>query len=50
VVTTLCQDLAPVVDGIAKTPSVSQLMADIASGKLPPLPLLPLADNPGVGQ
>jgi phospholipid/cholesterol/gamma-HCH transport system substrate-binding protein len=50
VVTTLCQDLAPVVDGIAKTPSVSQLMADISSGKLPPLPLLPLADTPGAGQ
>ncbi|HVW39747.1 MAG TPA: MCE family protein [Amycolatopsis sp.] len=50
VVSTLCTDLAPVVDGVAKTPSVSQLMADMSAGKLPPLPLLPLVSIPEAGQ
>lgn len=35
----LCEILGPVVDGTAKLPSVSQLLASIQSGELPPLPL-----------
>lgn len=35
----LCEILGPVVDGAAKLPSVSQLLASIQSGELPPLPL-----------
>jgi phospholipid/cholesterol/gamma-HCH transport system substrate-binding protein len=50
VVNNLCQAIAPVVDGTSKLPSISQLMADIASGKLPPLPLLPLVSLPESGQ
>ncbi|SFK37941.1 MCE family protein [Amycolatopsis sacchari] len=49
VVSNLCQALQPVVDGIAKIPSIPQLMADIGSGKLPPLPLLPLVSIPENG-
>lgn len=37
--TKLCDILGPVVDGVAKAPSVSQLLASIQSGELPPLPL-----------
>lgn len=50
VVNNVCQAIAPVVDGIAKTPPISQLMADISSGKVPPLPLLPLVSVPETGQ
>jgi hypothetical protein len=50
VVNNLCQAIAPVVDGVAKLPSIPQLMAGIASGKLPPLPLLPLVSIPEGGQ
>ncbi|MBB3052665.1 virulence factor Mce-like protein [Prauserella isguenensis] len=35
----LCEILGPVVDGKANLPSVSQLLASIQSGELPPLPL-----------
>ncbi|GAA1230967.1 MCE family protein [Prauserella halophila] len=35
----LCEILGPVVDGAAKLPSVSQLLASIQNGELPPLPL-----------
>ncbi|GAA1218626.1 MCE family protein [Prauserella alba] len=35
----LCEILGPVVDGAADLPSVSQLLASIQSGELPPLPL-----------
>nr|WP_083665871.1 MCE family protein [Saccharomonospora sp. CUA-673] len=35
----LCDALQPVVDGVAKIPSVSQILASIQSGELPPLPL-----------
>lgn len=35
----LCEILGPVVDGKADLPSVSQLLASIQSGELPPLPL-----------
>ncbi|GHF05765.1 ABC transporter substrate-binding protein [Amycolatopsis deserti] len=44
-----CEAIAPVVEGIAKVPSIPQLLADINSGKLPPLPLLPLVDIPEAG-
>ncbi|KMS82698.1 hypothetical protein ACZ91_57225 [Streptomyces regensis] len=44
--TKLCDILGPVVDGVAKAPSVSQLLASIQSGELPPLPL-PLIVAPG---
>jgi virulence factor Mce-like protein len=50
VVNNLCQTIAPVVDGVAKLPSISDLMAGISSGKLPPLPLLPLVSSPETGQ
>ncbi|WAL67457.1 MCE family protein [Amycolatopsis cynarae] len=50
VVGNLCQSIASVVDGVAKLPSLSQLMADISSGKLPPLPLMPLVSTPETGQ
>lgn len=50
VVNNLCQAIAPVVDGVAKTPSISQLMADMTSGKVPPVPLLPLVSMPELGQ
>lgn len=49
VVSNLCQDLQPVVDGIAKVPSIPQLMADMNAGKVPPLPLLPLVSIPESG-
>jgi phospholipid/cholesterol/gamma-HCH transport system substrate-binding protein len=42
----LCVALAPVVDGIAKTPSLSAVLQGITTGKLPPLPL-PLIMVPG---
>ncbi|MDQ0380050.1 MCE family protein [Amycolatopsis thermophila] len=48
-VSDVCQAIAPVVEGIAKVPSIPQLLADINSGKLPPLPLLPLIDIPEAG-
>ena len=47
VVTNLCTTLAPVVDGVAKTPSIPQLLSDVATGKLPSLPLVAI---PGGGQ
>ncbi|WP_027946076.1 MCE family protein [Amycolatopsis taiwanensis] len=50
VVGNLCEAIAPVVDGIAKTPSLSQIAADMSSGKIPPLPLLPLVSIPGAGR
>lgn len=50
VVGNLCEAIAPVVDGVAKTPSISELMADISSGKIPPLPLLPIVSIPGTGR
>ncbi|NKQ52984.1 MCE family protein [Amycolatopsis sp. K13G38] len=50
VVSNLCTDLAPVVDGVAKTPSLSQLFADISAGKLPPLPIMSLVETPETGQ
>jgi virulence factor Mce-like protein len=49
VVSNLCQAIQPVVDGVAKLPSIPQLMADMSSGKVPPLPLLPLVSIPGSG-
>ncbi|NIH79438.1 MCE family protein [Amycolatopsis viridis] len=49
-VSDVCQAIAPVVEGIAKVPSIPQLLADIGSGKLPPLPLLPLVDIPEAGR
>lgn len=48
-VSDVCQAIAPVVDGVAKAPSIPQLLADINSGKLPPLPLMPLVDIPEAG-
>ncbi|AIJ25045.1 MCE family protein [Amycolatopsis methanolica] len=48
-VSDVCEAIAPVVEGIAKVPSIPQLLADINSGKLPPLPLLPLVDIPEAG-
>ncbi|MFC4001971.1 MCE family protein [Prauserella oleivorans] len=42
----LCDILGPVVDGVAKLPSVSQILASIQTGELPPLPL-PLIVAPG---
>ncbi|GAB3572151.1 MCE family protein [Amycolatopsis endophytica] len=48
-VSDVCEAIAPVVEGIAKIPSIPQLLADITSGKLPPLPLLPLVDIPEAG-
>lgn len=50
VVNNLCQTLAPVVDGLTKIPPVSQIMSEISSGKLPPLPVLPLVSVPGSGR
>ncbi|HVV10240.1 MCE family protein [Amycolatopsis sp.] len=49
VVGTLCSDLASVVDGVTNAPSLSQLIADIQSGKLPPLPITPLVSVPEQG-
>ncbi|GAA1965776.1 MCE family protein [Amycolatopsis minnesotensis] len=46
VVGNLCQAIAPVVDGIAKLPSLPQIISSISNGELPPLPL-PLVDVPG---
>lgn len=34
-----CKDLAPVLDGTLKLPSVSQVMHSLQNGELPPLPL-----------
>lgn len=39
----ICKKLAPVLDGTLKLPSVSQVLASLQSGELPPLPL-PLVD------
>ncbi|KAA9156528.1 MCE family protein [Amycolatopsis acidicola] len=50
VVNNVCSALEPVVNGVAKVPSVTQLLADITSGKLPPLPLLPLISIPEAGR
>jgi virulence factor Mce-like protein len=50
VVNSLCQAIAPVVDGIAKVPSIPQIMSGISSGKLPPLPVLPLVSVPGTSR
>ena len=50
VVSNLCTAIAPVVDGVAKLPSISQLLADISAGKLPPLPLMNLVEVPETGQ
>ncbi|KAA9151559.1 MCE family protein [Amycolatopsis acidicola] len=49
VVGNLCSDLAPVVDGLTNNLSLSQLAADIQSGKLPPLPITPLISVPEQG-
>lgn len=49
VVSSVCQAIQPVVDGIAKLPSIPQLMADMNAGKVPPLPLLPLVSVPESG-
>jgi phospholipid/cholesterol/gamma-HCH transport system substrate-binding protein len=48
-VSDVCEAIAPVVEGLAKIPSIPQLLADISSGKLPPLPLMPLVDIPEAG-
>lgn len=50
VVNNVCQAIAPVVDGIAKIPPISQIMSEISSGKLPPLPVLPLVSVPGAAR
>lgn len=50
VVNNLCQAIAPVVDGVAKVPSIAQVMFEISSGKLPPLPVLPLVSVPGTSR
>ena len=50
VVGNVCKVLAPVVDGVAKTPSVPELLGLIGSGKLPPLPVLPLVSLPEEGK
>lgn len=42
----LCEALAPVVEGVAPVPSVSQLLASIQRGEVPPLPL-PIIAVPG---
>ncbi|WP_020671700.1 MCE family protein [Amycolatopsis nigrescens] len=42
----LCEAIAPVVDGVAKLPSLPQVLSSIANGELPPLPL-PLVAVPG---
>lgn len=39
----ICKQLAPVLDGTLKLPSVPQVLASLQSGELPPLPL-PLID------
>lgn len=39
----ICKQLAPVLDGTLKLPSVPQVLASLQSGELPPLPL-PLVD------
>ncbi|MTD53538.1 MCE family protein [Amycolatopsis pithecellobii] len=49
VVGNLCDALKPVVDGVAKIPSIPQLMAEMNAGKIPPLPLLPLVSVPESG-
>ncbi|WP_236788611.1 MCE family protein [Amycolatopsis sp. GM8] len=49
VVGNLCNVLQPVVDGIAKLPSIPQLMEEMNAGKIPPLPLLPLVSVPDGG-
>ncbi|TNC28961.1 MCE family protein [Amycolatopsis alkalitolerans] len=49
VVGNLCKTLQPVVDGIAKVPSIPQLMQEMNAGKIPPLPLLPLVSIPESG-
>lgn len=49
VVSNLCEAIQPVVDGIAKLPSIPQLMEDMSTGKVPPLPLLPLVSVPEAG-
>ncbi|NKQ56227.1 MCE family protein [Amycolatopsis sp. K13G38] len=47
VVGKVCQALEPVAGG---APSVTQILAGIASGKLPPLPLVPLVSIPEAGR
>jgi phospholipid/cholesterol/gamma-HCH transport system substrate-binding protein len=37
--TNACNQLAPVLDGTLKLPSVAQTLADLQEGKIPPLPL-----------
>lgn len=49
VVSNLCTAIQPVVDGVAKLPSIPQLMEDMSTGKVPPLPLLPLVSVPESG-
>jgi phospholipid/cholesterol/gamma-HCH transport system substrate-binding protein len=39
-----CGQLAPVLDGTLKLPSIAQSLGDLQSGKLPPLPL-PIASS-----
>ncbi|MFD8497219.1 MCE family protein [Amycolatopsis sp. NPDC059657] len=43
VVGNLCKQLAPVLDGTLKLPSVPQVISSLTQGQMPPLPL-PLAD------
>lgn len=45
VVGKLCDTLAPVVDGVARVPPISQLLAGIADGTLPPLPLVAIPEG-----
>lgn len=46
---TACNQLAPVLDGTLKLPSVAQILGDLQSGKLPPLPL-PIAGTLNAGE
>jgi phospholipid/cholesterol/gamma-HCH transport system substrate-binding protein len=45
VVGNLCNAIRPVVDGVAKLPSIPQLMEDMASGKVPLLPLVSVPES-----
>jgi hypothetical protein len=41
--TDICKQLAPVLDGTLKLPSVAETLSSLQQGKLPPLPV-PLLD------
>ena len=47
--TTACDQLAPVIDGTLKLPSVAQTLQDLQEGKIPPLPL-PIAGTLSAGE